>query len=150
MTDQQPPQDGTQPQGDPPPRDEPQGASVNVEVTSPVPPADAVTAEGNKDACTMAMLAHLLGFFTGFVGPLIIWLVKKEEPFVEQEARESLNFQITLLIGYLIAGALTMVCIGFLLIPALLVVDLVFCIMGTMKAKEGQPYVYPFAIRLIN
>src|SRR5690348_1357609 len=59
----------------------------------------------DKDAKTMALLCHLLPIFTGFLGPLIIWLVKKDSsPFVDDQGKEALNFQITAFFGYLIGG----------------------------------------------
>ena len=56
-----------------------------------------------KDDRTFGMLAHLLGAFTSFVGPLVIWMIKKEEsPFVDDQGKEALNFQITIGLGYLV------------------------------------------------
>jgi uncharacterized Tic20 family protein len=105
----------------------------------------------SKDECNFAMLAHLLGIFTGFLGPLVIWLIKKDEsPYVAQEAKEALNFQITLMIGYLIAGILIIVLIGILLLPALHVVNIVFCILAAIATSKGQGYRYPFALRLVS
>lgn len=107
----------------------------------------------------MAMLAHLLGAFMGFVGPLIIWLTKKDESaFVDDQGKEALNFQLTLLIAYFATGALYVVIafitcgIGsFLPIPLIVTVfQMVFGIMGAMKANEGEYYRYPFNIRLIK
>jgi len=69
---------------------------------------------------------------------------------IAQEAKEALNFQITLFIAHVIAGALIFVVIGLLLVPLVWVVNIVFSIMGAMSASKGQGYRYPFAIRLIN
>ncbi len=102
---------------------------------------------------TMAMLAHVLGIFTGFIAALVIWLINKDKPdqaFVIDQAKESLNFQITMAIGWVAASALTLVLIGFLLYPVLLIVNLILCIMAGMKANEGVEYRYPFALRLIK
>ena len=105
----------------------------------------------DKDDRNFAMLAHLLGIFTHFLGPLIIWLLKKDEsPFIAQEAKEALNFQITLAIGYLIACVLWIILIGFLLFPVLYILNIIFCILGAVAASKGQGYRYPFAIRLVN
>jgi uncharacterized Tic20 family protein len=104
-----------------------------------------------SDDRNFAMLAHLLGIFTSFLGSLIIWLIKKDEsPFVAQEAKEALNFQITLMIGYVIAAVLSIVLVGMLLFPVLYVLNIVFCILGAVTASKGRGYRYPFAIRLIN
>ena len=112
---------------------------------------DIVTTAPSKDDSTMAMLAHLLGIFFGFIPSLVIWLIKKDEsPFVAQEACEALNFQITLIIGYAIAGALMIIVIGALLFPALYILNIVFCIIAAVASSKGQAYRYPFALRLIK
>jgi uncharacterized Tic20 family protein len=102
---------------------------------------------------TMAMLAHLLGIVTGFVGALVIWLINKDKAdagFVVDQAKEALNFQITIAIGWCAAVALSILLIGFLLYPILLIGNLILCIMAGMKANEGVAYRYPFALRLIK
>ena len=105
----------------------------------------------DKDARMFGMLAHLLGIFTGFIGPLVIWLIKKDEsPFVDDQGKESLNFQITMLIAHMVSGALWCVFVGAITTPALIVVDIVFCIMGAMKANNGEYYRYPINIRMIT
>lgn len=105
----------------------------------------------SQDDKNLAMLSHLLGIFFSFLGPLIIWLIKKDQSkFVEQEAREALNFQITVLIGYMIAWVLTMILIGFLLHLAIWCVNIAFCIMAAVATSKGQSYRYPFAFRLVN
>jgi uncharacterized Tic20 family protein len=107
--------------------------------------------EANKDACMWGMLAHLLAIFTCFVGPLVIWLVKKDEhPFVDEQGKEALNFQITVAIAYIVAGLLSFLCIGFLLFPAVGVVNLIFCIMACVAANKGEHYRYPVSIRFIK
>lgn len=105
----------------------------------------------DKDARTMAMLAHLLGIVLGFVGPLIIWLVKKDQSaFVEVQSKEALNFQLTLLIGYVISGATWCVFIGMALFPVVWLAGLILCIMAGMEANKGVDYRYPFNIRFIK
>lgn len=104
-----------------------------------------------KDSCTMGMLAHLLGIFTGFIGALIIWLVKKDsDPFVDDQGKEALNFQITVVIAWIVAGLLSFVVIGCFLLPVIGIGNLVLCIMGAMAASKGERYRYPFALRLIK
>jgi len=105
----------------------------------------------SKDDCNLAMLAHLLGIFTSFVGALIVWLVKKNDsPFVAQEGAEALNFQITVAIGWIVATMLSTILIGFLLYPVLLIGNLVFCILAAVSASKGQGYRYPFTLRLVR
>jgi uncharacterized Tic20 family protein len=99
----------------------------------------------------MAMLAHLLGIFTYFLGPLIIWLVKKEQSrFVDDQAKEALNFQIFAIILH-VACAVT-ICLGpvfVLLQVSISLTRLVLGILATMKANEGVAYRYPLNLRLL-
>lgn len=105
----------------------------------------------SQDDRNFAMLAHLLGIFFSFLGALIIWLIKKDQSqFVDQEAKEALNFQITVLIGYAIASVLVFLLVGALMYPVIWVLNLVFCILGAIASSKGQGYRYPIAIRLIN
>ncbi|MFI6926768.1 DUF4870 domain-containing protein [Nonomuraea spiralis] len=104
-----------------------------------------------SDDTTMAMLSHLLGLLVSWVGPLIIYLMKKDEsPYVRDQAAEALNFQITMFIGYMIAGVLTVVLIGLLLLPLVWIVSLIFHIQAALATNRGENYRYPFAIRLIT
>lgn len=99
----------------------------------------------------IATVTHLGGTVFSFVPGLVVWLIKKEESaYITDQAKEALNFQITVLIGYLIASVLAWVLIGFLLYPIIWVVNLVLCIMAAVAASKGETYRYPFALRLIN
>ena len=139
----------------PPPGSTPQGA--------PIPPTDPTLGYATpsttayqgpaptKDECTMAMLAHLLSIVIGFLGPLIIWLIKKDQsPFVNDQGRESLNFQLTMLIGYIVGGLTVCIFIGGIILPAVWVVSVVFAIMAAIKANSGIAYRYPINIRFIK
>jgi len=107
--------------------------------------------EITKDAKTMAMLAHLLGIVLGFIGPLIIWLIKKDEhPFIDDQGKEALNFQITMLIPYVISSILTVACIGAVLLPLFWLVAVVFGILAGVAANKGEAYRYPVCLRLIK
>jgi len=135
------------PQGAEKPSDETQGQQPPPgEAQQETPPE-----EVSEDARLWAMLCHLLGLFTNFIAPLIIWLVKKEEePFVDKNGKEALNFQITVAIAAIVSGALCFACVGFFLLPAVGVLDLVFCIIAAIKANSGQVYRYPISIRFIK
>lgn len=99
----------------------------------------------------LALLAHLLGVFTSFVGPLIIWLAyKDQDKFVESSAREALNFQITIFFGYIAASVLSFIVIGFLLVPFLYFGNLILGIVATIKASGGVDYRYPLTLRLVK
>ena len=107
----------------------------------------------SKDSCNMAMLAHLLGALIGFLGPLIIWLVKKDtDPFVDDQGKEALNFQITILIAYAISIVLVFISCGFLFFLPLIpfIVSLVFGILAALEASKGIAYRYAIAIRLVR
>lgn len=104
----------------------------------------------SQDEKTMAMLAHLLGVL-GFLGPLIIWLIKKDQsPFVNDQGKEALNFHLVMLIGIIIGVATAAFCVGLIILPAVWIVSVIFSILGAMKAKEGLAYRYPFTIRFIK
>ena len=111
-----------------------------------------------KQANTWGMLCHLsalAGFigipFGHIIGPLVVWLIKKDElPFVDDQGKESLNFQISMTIYTIVAFALVIVLIGLLLVPALLVANIVFVILASVKANTGEPYRYPCTIRFIK
>lgn len=122
------------------------------EFTAPPP---APTGGVPQEQRTLALIAHLLGIVTWFVGPLIVWLISKDDAskgFVTDQAKEALNFQITLSIAYVLAFILTVISLGLLFfVPTLVwIANLVFCILGGLKANNGETYRYPFAIRLIK
>lgn len=111
---------------------------------------DAVTSFIESDT-GMAQASHLLAIVTGFLGPLIIWVTKgKEDPFVEQHAKEALNFQISMFIYLSVASLLILVLVGLVLVPILLILDIVFIVMETMKAGRKEASRYPMCIRLIS
>ena len=117
-----------------------------------VPPPPATT-EAPADQRTMALAAHLLGIFTWFIGALIIWLINKDDAskaFVTDQAKEALNFQITVTIAMVISIILMVVIIGGILAPIVGLVNLVFCIIAAVKANNGEAYRYPFTLRLIK
>jgi len=104
-----------------------------------------------SDEKTMAMLSHILTLVAGFIPPLVIWLIKKDESkFVSDNAKESLNFIITLAIGYCIAFVLMFILIGMFLIFVLWIAQLVLVIIATIKTNEGKVYRYPINLRLIK
>ena len=101
-----------------------------------------------SDEKTMAILSHVLTLVVGFLAPLIIYLIKKDESaFVRDHARESLNFQITI---FIIIIVLFITLIGILLVWIVGILALVFVILATIKASEGKLYKYPFSLRLIK
>jgi uncharacterized Tic20 family protein len=106
-----------------------------------------------SDERIMGILSHILAIVpgVGILGPLVIWLIKKDEsPFVEANARESLNFQLTIIIGWIISGILVVVVIGWLLFAVLGVLNVVLVIVATVKTSENKIYKYPISLRLIK
>ena len=104
------------------------------------------------------MLCHasaLSGIFLHVVGhifgPLIVWLLKRNEsPEIDAHGKESLNFQLSMLIYNVIAGILIIVLIGIPLLILLYVLNIVFVIVASIQAGDGKLYRYPMAIRFIK
>ena len=110
-----------------------------------------------KDENLWGMLCHLLALagcvipFGHIIGPLVIWLIKKEESsFVDYNGKESLNFQISMTIYFIISSILTMIVIGFFLLVGLGIFWLIMIIMASMKVNKGEEYRYPITIRFIK
>jgi uncharacterized Tic20 family protein len=103
------------------------------------------------------LLAHLSGFL-GFVfplgnviGPLLVWFMKKEQSaLVEMHAREAVNFQLSITIYYIAALVLSLVLVGFVLLGALAIFQVVVMIIAALQADKGMLYRYPLSIRFIN
>ena len=114
--------------------------------------------ELTSDARNWAMLCHLSALaglmvpgIAMFIGPLIIWLMKRDEhPFVDEHGKESLNFQISMLIYFVLLAPTLCILIGFVLLPALVLANVVFVVIASMKASNGETYRYPLTIRLIS
>lgn len=101
-----------------------------------------------SDEKTLGLLAHIITFVSTFLGPLIIYLIKKDDSaFVREHAKESLNFQITVA---LVCILLFVTVIGILLLWAVGIIALILVIVATIRASEGKLYRYPFTIRLIK
>ena len=116
------------------------------------PPYEPTGPVVNTDDKNIAMLTHLSGIIFSIIVPLIVWLVHKDradKTYLVTEAKEALNFQITVLIGYVICWVLAFVIIGAFLTPLLWLFNLVFCIIAAVKTSSNGSYRYPFALRLI-
>lgn len=104
-----------------------------------------------------AMLCHLVAFsgfiipFGSIIGPLVMWLIKKEESeFINYHGKESLNFQISIAIYTIISGILALVLIGILFLIALGIIWIVFIIIASVKTSEGEEYRYPLTMRFVK
>ncbi len=98
----------------------------------------------------MAILAEALGIITGFLGPLVIYLINGDkDPYVRHHASEALNFHLTMLIAFIVSAVLLVVLIGIVLLPIVAIMSLVFSILGTIAASKGEWYRYPISIRMV-
>lgn len=127
------------------------------DIETPTPFKEPSSSEPNSEARQWGMFAHLSALagliipFGNILGPLIIWQMKKAEmPFVDDQGKEALNFQITVAIAMLVCAVLMIVLIGFLLMPVVGIAALVFTIIAGIKANNGEAYRYPFTLRLIK
>jgi uncharacterized Tic20 family protein len=119
---------------------------------------DSTMIEANKDARTWATICHLsaLSTFVGIplgniLGPLVVWLLKRNDhPFVDDQGKEALNFQISMTIYGIIAGILVILLVGIALLALVAIADFILVIVASMKANDGELYRYPFTIRLIQ
>ena len=112
------------------------------------PPAGA-----SQEDKTLALLTHLSGIILSFIVPLVIWLTNKDKSdkgWLNDQAKEALNFQITLLIVYVVGTILTVILIGALINLVAWLTCIVLSIMAALKVNEGVAYRYPFALRLIK
>lgn len=104
---------------------------------------------------TLAMLCHLSTFLgvsllpvAGFVvGPLIVWLTQKDDPFIDHHGREAINFQLNMLIWYGVSLVLCLALVGFFMLPAVALYSVVMTIIASVKAASGEHYRYPLILR---
>ena len=115
--------------------------------------------EIDRDTRMWAMFCHLAGLagyiipviLSSIIAPLIIWQIKKEDdPFIDQNGKEAVNFQISMGIYAIVSIPLCFVCIGLVTLPAVVIIDLVFLLIAAVKANNGEHYRYPLCIRFIK
>jgi len=120
--------------------------------------------EINKDARMWGMICHLAGLcglipivpvIGSIIGPLVVWQIKKDEfGFVDEQGKEAVNFQISILLYLLVSAILwvplSFVCIGAVIPVAISIVDLIFLLIAAVKANDGEHYRYPLSIRFIK
>jgi uncharacterized protein len=98
-----------------------------------------------------ASLIYITSFFTVFIGPLLIWLLKRDESeYVDFHGKEYLNFLISYTIYGIVSSLLMFVLIGFILAPIVGVLALIFTILAAIRAYEGERYQIPTVIRIIK
>ena len=120
-------------------------------------PASGGVVETGRDALQLAMFAHLSTFsgyivpFGNIIAPIVFWQIKKDTmPYVVDQAKEALNFQISVLIYGVVIGVAACILIGFALIPLIFIFDIVFTIIAALKANEGIQYRYPLTFRFVG
>ncbi len=119
----------------------------------------AIPAEGlSRDARRWAMLCHLsalvglLGNGVGFLlGPLVVWLLRKEDhPFIDEQGKEAVNFQLTMFLALLLCIPLWLVVIGIFLMVLICILMIILPIVAAIRANDGVAYRYPLTIRFIK
>ncbi|MCX6020461.1 MAG: DUF4870 domain-containing protein [Chloroflexi bacterium] len=102
--------------------------------------------------CHLSALVGLIGVpFGNVLGPLVVWLLKRNDsPYVDAQGKESLNFQISMTLYAIACIVLMFVVIGFILFPILMVAWLVFVIIASVRASNGELYHYPMTLRLVK
>jgi len=104
----------------------------------------------SKDERLLATAIYAISFFTAFIGPLVIWLVKKDESdFIDYHGREYFNFLISYFVYSLISGLLVIILVGFILLPVVGLLGVVFTIIGAIKAYDGENYRIPLIFRIL-
>ncbi len=105
----------------------------------------------SNDDKNIATVTHLGGTVFSFIPGLLVWILKKDDSaYIADQAKEALNFQITMLIAQFISWVLVAVLIGFLLIGIVWLFNIVFCIIAAISTSKGEAYRYPLCLRLIN
>ncbi|CAN5395585.1 DUF4870 domain-containing protein [soil metagenome] len=120
-----------------------------------IPPSSAVTSSNTRTWCVLCHASALLGIFFHFLGhifgPLIVWVLKRADAAeIDAHGKESLNFQISMLIYDAVALILCFVLIGIPILVLLWILNTVFVIIAAIKASDGKLYRYPLTIRFIK
>jgi len=113
---------------------------INPNVTNP-----------SNDDKNIATITHLAGTVFWFIPALVVWILKKDDSvYLADQAKEALNFQITMTLAMFVASVLVWVLIGFILIPIVWLVNIVFCIIAGIATSKGELYRYPLCLRLLS
>lgn len=110
-----------------------------------------IDSQPTQDEKTLAILTHLSGIFFSIIVPLIVWLTSKEtKPWLADQAKEALNFQITVLIGYIISSALMIILVGFITFMIVWALSIILCIIAAVRVSQGVDFRYPMTVRLVK
>ena len=118
----------------------------------PAPPQSVASVGGvSSDDRTYALLLHLSSFVAPVLGPLVMWLIKRNESdFIDHHGQEAMNFALTMLIAVIVSVVLIFVLVGILLLFALSIAGLVMPILAAIAAQRGEHYRYPAVIRFFS
>lgn len=109
-----------------------------------------IAAPSNDDK-NIATVTHLGGTVFSFIPGLLVWILKKDDSaYIADQAKEALNFQITVMLAMFLASILVWLLIGIVLIPIVWLLNIVFCIIAAISTSKGETYRYPLCLRLIN
>lgn len=109
-----------------------------------------VTQTVSQDSKNIALLMWLGAIFFSFVPGLIVYLLKTEDSYLADQSKEALNWSITVFLGCVIGTILCVILIGFLVLFAIWICNVIFCILGAIATSKGEYYRVPFAIRMIK
>jgi uncharacterized protein len=104
----------------------------------------------NQEAKNMAVMVWVGTIFLSFIPGLVVYLTQKDNAYVQEQAKEALNWSITVLFGYLASTVLALILIGIFGYFILVLLNLVFGIMGAVAVSSGKAFKVPFALRLIK
>lgn len=113
-------------------------------------PADTASQPPSQDSRNLALLCWLGSTLLAFIPGLAFYLAKKDDDYVQDQAKEALNWGITFMLLLVVGKVLAIVLVGFLVIAAAWLCHLLFCIMGAVATSDGKPFRVPFALRLIK
>ena len=108
------------------------------------------TQEISQDSKNMALLVWIGTILFGFIPGLILYLLKSDDAYIQDQSKEALNWSITAMLVYFAGLILMIVVIGIVVIYAIAIIHVVFCIMGAIAASDGKKFRVPFALRLIK
>ncbi|PPC84458.1 MAG: hypothetical protein CTY38_02005 [Methylotenera sp.] len=105
----------------------------------------------SNDDKNIATITHLSGILFSFIPSLIVWLLKKDDnEYLSAQAKEALNFQLTILLAQFVSGILIAILVGFLLLGIIWLFNVVLCIVAAISTSNGETYRYPLCLRLIH
>ena len=109
-----------------------------------------LVSEPNQDSKNLALLIWIGTLFFGIIPGLVMYLVKSDDDYIQDQSKEAINWSITTLIGYLVGFVLSFIVIGVLVFPVIAICNVIFCVLGAIATSKGNQFRVPYAIRLIK